>query len=467
MSLIQFLHILLARKNLILLTTLASLLVATVVVISLPKRYPGYARVLMDNSRPDPVTGRGIGGSAVRSYMRTQVEFLRDMRVVGQVVDRLGLANSPEAIAAYEASGRSAADGGIRNWLGQQLIERIGARSVSGSDIVEIVYEGRTPEEARLYAGEIRDAYIDTSLRFRVDTASRFGDWFGEQADDARRELQQAEAALADFMKANNVSMQGGVELETVKLQNLQQAVLAARGAQTTNEAAAAVRLSNDPVVDNLRGQIALLEDQLAQVSARLGPNHPTYKALQSRIGTLQKQISIAQSSTRSGVSALANASRQSLASLEAQLAAQERLVEERRPIIDRLILLSRDVEMKRGQYERAVARQADLELEAASSETGLVVLGDPIASTTPSYPKIPQVIGLSIIAGLMLGIFAALVIEFFARRIRGAEDLAFASGAPVIVTVTGNVPSPFRQRIQRLLGRRDPDVVDGDLQAI
>jgi len=256
-------------------------------------------------------------------------------------------------------------------------------------------------------------------------------------------------------------------EREPVKLQNLQAAVLAARGAQTTNEAAAAVRLSNDPVVDNLRGQIALLEDQLAEVSARLGTSHPTYKALQSRIGTLQKQISLAQSSTRSGVSALANASRQSLASLEAQLAAQERVVEERRPVIDQLILLSRDVEMKRGQYERAVAKQADLELEAASSETGLVVLGDPISSTTPSFPRIPQVIGLSILAGLMLGIFAALVIEFFARRIRGAEDLAYASGAPVIVTVTGNVPSPFRQRMQRLLGRRDPEVGDGDLQAI
>lgn len=467
MSLIQFLRILLARRRLILLTTLASLLVATVVVISLPKRYPGFARVLLDNERPDPVTGQGISAAASRNYGRTQIEFLRDLRVAGQVVDRAGLANDPATIAAYEASGRSAVDGGIRNWLGQQIIERTSARPVGGSNIIEIIYEGRTPEEARQFAGLIRDAYIDTSLRFRVDTAARFGDWFGEQAEKSRKELLAAEQALADFMKANDIIMQGGQEAETVKLQNLQAAVMAARGSQSTNEAAAAARLANDPVVDNLRGQVALLEDQMAEASARLGPNHPTYKALQTRLGSLQKQISIAQSSARSGVSALAGASRQSLSSLEAQLAAQEELVREQRPLIDRLVLLSRDVELKRAQYERAASRQADLQMQAASSETGFVVLGDPTASTTPSYPKIPQVIGLSVVVGLFLGIFSALVIEFFARRIRGAEDLAYATGAPVIVTVSGSTPSPFRQRLQRLFGRRGDDAGQGELQAI
>lgn len=467
MSLIQFLRILLARRKMILLTMLSCLLVATVVVIALPKRYPGFARVMLDNTRPDPVTGQGIAAAASRNYGQTQIQFIRDLRVAGQLVDRLGLANDPATIAAYEASGRSAADGGIRNWLAQQISERTDARPVGGSSIIEIIYNGRTPEEAREFAGLIRNAYIDTSLRFRVDSASRYGDWFGEQAEKSRRDLQQAEAAMADFMKANDISMQGGVESEMVKLQGLQAAVQAARGSQSSTEAMAAGRIANDPVVDNLRGQIALLEDQLAEASARLGPNHPSYKALQSRIGTLQKQVSIAQSSSRGGVSAVAGAARQSLGQLESQLAAQEQVVLDRRPLMDRLVLLSRDVEMKRAQYERSVARQADLQLEAASSETGLVVLGDPTSSTTPSYPKIPQVISLAAFFGLALGIFAALVTEFFARRIRGAEDLAYAAGAPVIVTVGGSESSPFRQRLQRLFGRRGDKVEDGELQAI
>lgn len=467
MSLIQFLRILLARKNMILLTMLACLVVATVVVVALPKRYPGSARILMDNVRPDPVTGQGISATAARGYAQTQIQFIKDLRVSGQVVDRLGLANDPATIAAYEASGRSAADGGIRNWLAQQISDRTDAVPVGSSSIIQIVYNGRTPEEARQFAGLIRDAYIDTTLRFRVDSASRYGDWFGEQATKARQDLQQAEAAMADFMKANDISMQGGVESETVKLQGLQAAVQAARGSQSATEAMAAARIANDPAVDALRGQMALLQDQLAEASARLGPNHPTYKALESRIGTLQKQMSIAQSSSRGGVSAVAGAARQSLSQLEAQLAAQEQVVLDRRPLMDRLVLLARDVEMKRAQYERAVARQADLQLEAASSETGLVVLGDPTSSTTPSYPKIPQVIGLSAFFGLALGIFAALVTEFFARRIRGAEDLAYAAGAPVIVTVSGSESSPFRQRLQRLFGRRGDDVGSGELQAI
>lgn len=468
MSLIQFLRILVARRWMILSSMLACLLVATVVVSILPKRYPGYARVLVDLSKPDPVTGQGVSSAAARTYFRTQTEFIRDMRVATQVVDRLGLASNPATVASYEATGRSQSDGGIRAWLGQQIIDRTDARQVAGSNIIEIIYNGRNPEEARQFAGLLRDAYVEASLRIRTDSAGRSGDWFAEQAEKARQELQVAENALGQFMKENSIVLQGGLDSEMVKLQGLQQAVQSARGMQSTTEAQAAGRLANDPVADGIRSQLAAAEDQLATASARLGTNHPSYRALETRRNTLRRELAAAEASSRAGVSAVAGAARSSLAQLEGQLRAQEQVVLERRPIIDRLILLQREVELRRAQFERSASRTADLSLEAASSETGLVFLGDPTASPTPSYPKIPLVVTLATLFGLGLGVLAAVVTEFIARRIRGAEDLAYASGVPVIVTVGGTEPSPLRLRLRRLLGRgRGDDLGDGDLQAI
>jgi len=467
MSLIQFLRILIARKGMILATMLACLAVSTTVVLLLPKRYPGTARVLLDTMKPDPVTGQGMGAAGARTYFRTQTEFIKDLRVAAQVVDRLGLVNDPATIAAYEATGRSEADGGIRTWLAQQIIDRTQANQVQGSNILEITYAGRTPEEARQFAGLLRDAYVDASLRIRTDSASRTGDWFQEQAEKSRLELQAAEKALAEYMQEHSIVLQGGVDTETVKLQGLQAAVQAARGTQSSTEAMAAGRLANDPVADGIRAQIAMVEDELANASARLGPNHPTYKAIETRRNTLQRQLAAATSSSRAGVSAVAGAARSSLSQLEGQLAAQEQVVQRRRPIIDRLILLQREVDLKRAQYERSASRTADLQLEAASSETGLVLLGDATASTEPSYPRIPLVISLSAFFGFALGVLAAIVTEFVARRVRGAEDLSYATGVPVIVTVGGAEPSPLRQRLQRLFGRRGDDLGDGDLQAI
>lgn len=466
MSLIQFLRILVARRWMILATMLACLSVATVVALLLPKRYPATARVMLDIVRPDPVTGQSIGGRDARGYVRTQIELIKDMRVAGAVVDRLGLANDPNTIASYEASGRSAADGGVRAFLGQRIIDNTSAALVSGSNILEIQYEAASPDIAKQVVTVLREAYIESSLRFRTDAAGRTGDWYREQANKAQQQLAAAEAELSNFMRTNKIVIQNGLDSEAAKLQSLQNAVSAARSNESATAAVAAGRLANDPVVDQLRVQLATVEDELALADARLGSAHPTYKAIEARRNTLREQMSQAQSNSRAGVAAVSGATRRTLSQLEADLASQEQRVLERKPMLDELMRLSREVDLRRDQYQKAAARAAELRLEADASETGLVILGDATASRTPSYPKVPLIIGLSALFGLVLGVLAAIVTEFIARRVRGQEDLAYATGVPVLVTVGSATPSPLRQRVQRLLGRRRPDE-GGDLQAI
>lgn len=467
MSLIQFLRILYARRWLILLPALACLVVATAVAFMLPKRYPASAKVILDIVKPDPVTGETIGSRDARSYVNTQIQLIQDMRVAGLVVDRLGLVNDPQLRADYEASGGSADDGGMRSWLGQQIINNTTAGLVKGSNILEIDYEAATPEQAKQIVTALRDAYVESSLRYKVDSASSTGSWFGDQAQKAQQQLQVSERTLAKYMDENNIVLVGGVDSDTAKLQALSAAVQAAQGNQTTTEANASTRLANDPVVDQLRMQLAAVEDQLALAATRLGTNHPDYKSIQARKRTLETQIAQAQANTRKGVSAVSGAATASLSQLQGQLDAQEKVVLQRKPVIDELTRLTRDVELKRGLYERAMARTEDLKMQADISQTGLVVLGDPVAQTTPSYPKIPLIIALAGLAGLALGTLSALVVEFVGRRIRGEEDLAYASGAPVLVTVRERRPSQLRQRIRRFLTRKRDHPSTGELQAI
>ncbi|MGQ5701989.1 Wzz/FepE/Etk N-terminal domain-containing protein [Sandaracinobacteroides sp. A072] len=467
MSFIQFLRILAARWRLILGTMLACFLVATVVANLLPKRYPASARVLLDIVKPDPVTGEMIAGRDARAYVRTQVELIRDMRVAGNVVDRLGLANDPATIAAYEASGRSAADGGIRRWLGQQIINNTSAGLVSASNILEIQYQASDPERAKQIVAAIREAYVDTALQFRTDSAGRTGEWFGEQAEKARLRLDEAETTLSEFMTKNNLVIVGGVDSETARLASLQAALQQIRGQQTTTDVAVAGRLANDPVVDQLQVQLSTVEDELALAGSRLGTAHPTYKAIEARRNTLRNEVAQARAKSQSGVSALSGAVRRSAAEIEQELAAQEQKVLARKPVLDELVRLNREVELRRAQYEQANARTASLRLEADVSEAGLVILGDPTSSTTPSFPKVGIIMGLSAVFGLGLGVLAAVIFEFIARRVRGEEDLAHATGVPVMVTVGASSASPLRIRLQKLLGRRGPADGEGEMQAI
>ena len=104
MSIVQFLRILLARWKLILATAVACFAVATTIAMLLPKRYPATARVMFE-AKSDPVTGQVLLGGRGSTYIGDQIQIIRDMRVAGAVVDRLGLVNDPALIAQFREGG--------------------------------------------------------------------------------------------------------------------------------------------------------------------------------------------------------------------------------------------------------------------------------------------------------------------------------------------------------------------------
>lgn len=469
MNLIQFLRIFWARRWLVLGTALATFVAATLVASALPKRYGATARLLLDTMQSDPVTGSGVTIRETRPYIFTQTELIRDPRVTGAVVDRLGLANDPATIAAYQASGFREEDGGIRRWLANQIASRISAGQVGATAIFEIRVEGPTPEYAKAVVGAVRDAYVQESLRIKTDAAGRTSAWYAEQAEKERQLLEQAEEKRNAFMKANNITLTAGPgspDVEMAKLTALQSAQAAMRSTSGTALAATGEALPN-VAADQLRVQLAAVEEEIARASEQLGPEHPAYKAALARKRAVEMQLANATRQQEATRAASANIARGSLAQLEAEIRAQQALVLARKPIYDELLALDREVELRRTQYERALARSADLRLVSDVSETSYVILGDPIAEQTPSYPKMARVMTLAGIFGVVLGLLAALAAEFIARRVRGAEDLAYATGAPVLVSVGTPPPSPLRLQLRRLLGRRSDREDDSELQAI
>lgn len=470
MNLIQFLRIFWARKWLILGSMLTCLAVAVTVASFLPKRYPGTARLMLDTVRPDPVTGIGVGGRDARDFIRTQLEFIRDERVAGGAVDRLGLANDPATIAAYASSGFTDADGGIRRWLVNQIRERTSAQIISGSAILEIIYDGPSPEAAKSIAGALRDSYVAETLRLKTDTAGRTSGWYREQAERTKRELEAMELRRVEFMNQNNINLTGPAgspDSETAKLQALQSALAAAKSTAGQQQVAISAASASNPAADAIRIQLAAIEEDIARLSETMGPSHPTYRAAVARRNIVQQQLNNALRQQGSSTSAIANASQAATRQLEAEISAQEKIVMQRKPLIEQLALLDREIELKRAQYAQEVARGAQLGQEAQVQETSFVILGDPQASRTPSYPQMGVVALISAGVGLALGLLVALLLEFAARRVRGVEDLAYATAAPVLATVTDRKPTALKDMVQRLLGRRRKDGDEGELQAI
>lgn len=452
MSFIQFLRILMARRWIILASFVICTVVAVGVASRLPERYPAKARVMLDVIKPDPVTGAVIATQFVRGYTKTQIELIQDYRVAGDVVDRRGTAKMPNVIALWQKETGGSPD--IRRWLAQRIIDGTDANLVEGSNILEITYEAANPELARSTVGMIREAYIDASLRFRTDAAGRTADWYRQQADKAQLALVAAETAKSNFERANGLVVSGGVDAETTKLQGLQAALLAARGAAGQREYSAAQSVTTSGMVENLKMQVATVDDQLQQAGERLGTAHPTYQALVQRKQLLQRQLSSEMAAARSTGGGGVAITQRTIAQLEAEYAAQKALVLGRKDKLDQLGALDREVELRRSQYEKAAARTADLKLQADVNETGLVPLGDPIGTGTPSFPDVPFIGMIAAFGGLVLGLVLAIGVELLGRRVRGSEDLAAAARVPVLAVIAGTRPSPVREWLRRRLSR-------------
>lgn len=452
MSLLQLLRILFARRFILLGCLLVCLGVAVAVGLILPARYPATARVMLDNFKPDPVTGTMINANGLRTFTRTQVELIKDYRIAGDAVDRLGMANNPQLLAAWQSE--TGGNDDFRRWLSDRLVQSVQVTLVEGSNILAITYEAPDPDVAKRTANALRDAYIDNALRLRTEGAGRTAEWYREQAERALKALEAAEATKTKFEQDNGIVMTAAGEAESVKLASLQEALTAARSNQSMQQFEAVRQSTTSTVVEQLKVQLATLNDQIEQASERLGIQHPTYIAMLARRGQLERQLTREQAAARQVGAQQLGASRSGIAQLEAEYEAQRAKVFAMKDKLDKLTQLLSEVQLRRAQYEQAAKRTGELQLESNVSDAGLIVLGDATAATEPSFPNWPLIFGLAIGAGLALGMVMSLLVELLNRRVRGAEDLSFAAQVPVLAVIGDRRRPEWQQALKRLLTR-------------
>jgi succinoglycan biosynthesis transport protein ExoP len=420
MNVLQFLGIIWARRHVILLSTVVCSLIAAAVILFVPPTYEAQSRVILDVLKPDPVTGQVMATAFMRAYVKTQVELLQDYRVAGEVVDDLNWAKKPKFIRDYRD--RNAGDDrDFKRWAAQTVIDGTKAQVIEGSNILEIDYRSKSPEQAKLVADAIVKAYMDTTLQSRRETARRNADWYDAQAEKAKAGLFQAETTKSNFERENGILLQDNkVDLDSARL-----AALAGQGVAPMMAAPVAQGVSQASL------QLEQLDADIAQAQKTLGPNHPQLQEMHRKRDLLAKQAQ-QEGAASSTASATVGAARATAGLLEAQ---KSRVMADRDKV-ERLRLLQDDVELRREEYNKAAGHAAELRQESNVAETGVTPLGSAVTPQTPVFPNIPLILGGGVVAGAGLGAMMSLLLELFGRRIRSHQDLRVAIHVPVLAVV-------------------------------
>ncbi len=426
MSLLQFLSILRARRAAAALILLAVLALSLLWALVRPERYTADAPVLVDVQSEK--VGGGFAPMLVASYMATQIDIARSQRVAQRALDLM------QAAGQADASRR-------REWL-QEARERLHVRPARESNIIHVGWSASTPAEAAQGANALARAFVEVALEIQTAPAKQGSGWYDTQVEASRRKLEDAQTRLSEFQQRAGIVGTEQVDHEIARLRELS-LQLAQVQAQTTDSQSrrgaaseTVAEVMQSPLVNALKADLARAEARLQESAATLGPRHPQLLRLQAERDALQGRLAAETRRIAGGIEASYRAGRSREQELNAALQTQRQQVLALNRQRGQLALLQQDVDAARRAFETVSTNASKTRLESLATQTYLTQLAPATEPLEPSGPGLAQILAVAAVAGTLLAVAGALMLEFARRRVRSVDDIILGADLPVLASL-------------------------------
>ena len=382
MTLQQLLAILRARRAAIGLALAVAAAGSIAASLLLPARYTATARVLVQVGVPESLLGAGALAVPTSALLATQVDIATSQRVALQVVDALGLADGPQALAERRA--HAGAAGSTRHHWSDRLLQDLRVEPSGESSVLSIAFTAADPAFAATVANVFADAYAALALELRSDAARQAGAVADARLRTLREALETAQDRLGAYRRsAGFVAGDGRLDAEVARLAEL-----------TARLAALPVEVAGTAPV----GREAAASTVPAAPQAATGDGHE--------------------------------------AGLRAAIERQQARVRPLQAARDELMLLEREVESAQRDLDAAARRASQAPLDGQGGQAAVTVLSPAVAPERPSSPRPGLLVAAGLLLGGLLGVGGALLSERRDRRVRSPLDLQQASGLRPIGTL-------------------------------
>jgi polysaccharide chain length determinant protein (PEP-CTERM system associated) len=330
------------------------------------------------------------------------------------------------------------------------------------------------PQMAHDICAEVTSMFLDQNARVREHIGKETTGFLSQQLAQAKQNLDQQDAALADFKRQHLGSLP---EEETANLQMLSglntQLDAASQNINRSQQDKAYLQTLLDQQEGNwklahtggqnpetLEEQLTALQDQLAVALNRYTPEHPDIIKLKSQIEDVKKRMAEA-APTPSAVPAWASHEPAQLAQLRlkikqdnqmiADLTKRQTQVEEQIRVLQGRVQSSPVIEQQFKEltrnYDTALEGYKDLlRKQESSAMAGALehqqegeqfrVLEPPSLPTEPSFPKKPLFAGGGLGAGLALSAGLMYLIALGDKSMHSERDVEVCLKLPVLTTV-------------------------------
>jgi succinoglycan biosynthesis transport protein ExoP len=447
MRLSQLIRILWVQRMMSLCIVTAVLALAFAASVLLPKKYTGESAVVVDARGIDPLAQPGsMPTQLATTYVATQVDVIASHNVALKVVDKMKLTADPQVVEKFRE--QTGGVGSMRDWAADELLKSLTVKPSHDSNVIFLQFSSKSPQAAADIANAFADNYIVTSLELKVDPARRQAGWFDQQVSDLRAALEVAQHKLATYQAEHGVigADDSKLDVETARLTEISNHFVAAQASmydaetrqREMNDASARgrsdeeVNVLQNPLLQNLKTELARSEAKFADVSQRFDRNHPQYMSAKAELDSLRSKVAVEVSNANGTVTREAQIARRNMTDLQRTMEQQRKRIVDLQHNQDELAVLKRDVESARAAYDSSLQRGGETRLESRLNNTNTAILNYAFPPIKPSSPRLLLNLALGWILGSLLAVGASLIRERFDRRVRSREDLL--EGAEIAV---------------------------------
>lgn len=320
--------------------------------------------------------------------------------------------------------------------------------------IIKVSFTSTNPVLARDIVNALVQAYLEQTVSFKSEEASRTVAFIDEQIHGLRDDLDSSEKELQSYKSSTGIvqldseatSLIGKLsEMErtradvSLQKQQIDFARDALKKAMKKGVVYSPGIMKSNPTVEGLSAKLAELEVQKKALRASYTEAHPAVKTVQDQINEVQNKLL-----------AIYETSRVNLAKQEEdvnrQLGAYENQMRNLPDVERDLARLTRVSKVNSDIYTFLLQKHEEARIAKASTISNIDIVDPAITPTHPIKPKKAQNLLLGLLFGLALGIGLAFFLEYLDDTIKNADEAKRAMGLPLLATIPhipGREPQP------------------------
>ncbi|MEE0764393.1 polysaccharide biosynthesis tyrosine autokinase [Akkermansia sp.] len=459
---IDYIQVLKNRWKEVFLVFMLVLVISLVVTLLMPPSFRATSKFQI--KRPRPVMGIGTGEDVVASsnmtdnYIPMQYSVLTSSEVLKVVSKKLNLA----------------AEWGMTDELAAtNLAGMIKVSPLRATDLVDVIVSGPDPKLVQNIAKAVPEAYKqDREMRENrlVETAIKsLQDVLREQEDIVNDKMMALKKLIAEndylpstmYRSGDNRVMTGAMEDEDFRNSKAQLMKFEKDEQELAAYVAEIQRLPDDKLMDYVTNSDLLNAEILAADSLRktyqeymekdkeretlksqnLGPKHPKMVALQETANILKEKLNKELVGLRSSLKSkleMVAASRMKWEKIVAQKEEDLRHHVMKMPVYEQT---SREYDTALDQLKTLDARYKDEIARLRVPRESIEMYDNPLLPSAPYKPDVTLNLAVGAVAGLLLGMGLALLLEFMDTSVKTMEDVERALQVPVLGIIPKNVP--------------------------